>query len=827
MMETGWTGSIFCPHHFEHTGKVRETVKTKQLLCGVLAAAVLFTGCGAQPGTSGGSSAQGDGTPMQAKGRFVENDITPPGAAGCTLVSLTARPDGGLDYIALRPAETPGQYTYTHFYSADSGKEWTENTMDWQESFGEKRQIEKVTVIPEGEYFVMLTEQTEDGMGAVAYARVAADGTAVPVQPEGLSAQGGLVAADAQVLPGGRLLLTSFGGDFAAVQNGAAGEDAGAQAASSGTQDAAGETDDAEAADGTEQSGDDMGVFSAEDTATTAVYDMATGKKLYEIPNWMGGLTACNGTTLFVYGYEGGTAAYDLETGHMQTEAASAAGGEDYPSSLAADADGNLYLLSEKGVRRAVPGGTLAETVMEGSMYTFGSPLAAVRGFTALPGNTFALAVQTEEGGRVLHYVFDETVSAVPDKEVRVYALNDSPTVRAAITNFQQENPDVRVNFEVGTSGGASAEDALRTLNTELVAGKGPDVLILDGMPLQSFIDKGVLAELSQVISADGLIPQVVDPMRTDGKLYAVPTRFTVPVLMGKPETLEGLDSLEALAAAVQDGPEALAASGDINDIFKAVPEEQRPLLSFTTLRELFDQLYSVSAPAVVRDGTLNEAALRELFSVMQAVSDRYGLGKKANDGGIAFMVTSNASTGLGMSADVPQGVMEYSYGRANAALFTLKDVLGAYMSDDGQAALTPAPGMEQGVYTPRVLAGITAQSAQQELAAQFIQALLAPGVQNYSLGEGLPVLRSGLEKQVAYVQELYAERGQTIGTDVPRVDWTALLSGLKTPVRDDSTVAEKLYAQAEALCKGEKTMDEAVTGAKTELATYLAEKRA
>ena len=100
MMETGWTGSIFSPHHFEHTGKVRETVKIKQLLCGVLAAAVLFTGCGAQPGTSGGSSAQGDGTPMQAKGRFVENDITPPGAAGCTPVSLTARPDGGLDYIA-------------------------------------------------------------------------------------------------------------------------------------------------------------------------------------------------------------------------------------------------------------------------------------------------------------------------------------------------------------------------------------------------------------------------------------------------------------------------------------------------------------------------------------------------------------------------------------------------------------------------------------------------------------------------------------------------------------------------------------------------------
>ena len=64
-------------------------MKIKQLLCGVLAAAVLFTGCGAQPGTSGGSSAQGDGTPMQAKGRFVENDH-PAGRGGL----YPGEPDG-------------------------------------------------------------------------------------------------------------------------------------------------------------------------------------------------------------------------------------------------------------------------------------------------------------------------------------------------------------------------------------------------------------------------------------------------------------------------------------------------------------------------------------------------------------------------------------------------------------------------------------------------------------------------------------------------------------------------------------------------------------
>ena len=187
----------------------------------------------------------------------------------------------------------------------------------------------------------------------------------------------------------------------------------------------------------------------------------------------------------------------------------------------------------------------------------------------------------------------------------------------------------------------------------------------------------------------------------------------------------------------------------------------------------------------MVRDGTLNEAALRELFSVMQAVSDRYGLGEKANDGGIAFMVTSNASTGLGMSADVPQGVMEYSYGRANAALFTLKDVLGAYMSDDGQAALTPAPGMEQGVYTPRVLAGITAQSAQQEAGCTVHTGAARARRARLFVGRGLRCCAPAW-KQVAYVQGSIQENAASSKLDV-RV-------GLDTAVEAEDTRAGRQH---------------------------------
>ena len=48
-------------------------------------------------------------------------------------------------------------------------------------------------------------------------------------------------------------------------------------------------------------------------------------------------------------------------------------------------------------------------------------------------------------------------------------------------------------SLEIGTSGedSVTVSDALRTLNTDIMAGKGPDILILDGMPVENYIQKG------------------------------------------------------------------------------------------------------------------------------------------------------------------------------------------------------------------------------------------------------------------------------------------------------------------------------------------------
>lgn len=82
---------------------------------------------------------------------------------------------------------------------------------------------------------------------------------------------------------------------------------------------------------------------------------------------------------------------------------------------------------------------------------------------------------------------------------------------------------------------GLTAEDAVKALNTEIMAGKGPDVLCLDGLPLDSYLSKGMLADLSDTLKAaeekEEFFNNITRAFEKDGKIYAIPTRFRTPFL--------------------------------------------------------------------------------------------------------------------------------------------------------------------------------------------------------------------------------------------------------------------------------------------------------
>ena len=134
-----------------------------------------------------------------------------------------------------------------------------------------------------------------------------------------------------------------------------------------------------------------------------------------------------------------------------------------------------------------------------------------------------------------------ENVKKNDKSALTVYMLEDNDNIWDSVGKFSIANPDYNVKVEVGISeeDSVTRTDAIKKLNTELMAGEGPDVIFLDGLPIESYIQKGILADLSEPLetleeNGEMLFENVASAYEREGKTYAVPTFFSVPVAVGE-----------------------------------------------------------------------------------------------------------------------------------------------------------------------------------------------------------------------------------------------------------------------------------------------------
>lgn len=802
------------------------TQKRNKIISALLCAALLFTGAGcSQAPASGGSQSAGlaaTGTPQGAMGRWVEEKIDL-GKPYQLLTAPNELADGTLRLYARdvmdESATSPQNMPIYQIDSTDGGVTWQETPTTVNET--ECNLISDIAMSPNGGVLLLgllIGEERSNQQFGVYY--TAPGGTPQPIlfdgaspllqtdetHPEGFSS----MSTGAKPLFEGQPQINSFG--FLS--------DTLAYACITPTFDTETQT----------ESGIDV----------TILFDPTTGNILSKVDAGKGyssGSLGCVGAYsggLMHTTYDSESAArtfYSVDTSGNSTLRIEGLSVGNSTQTAFADEQGNYYFINNSGIYRIAVGGTLAELVVDSTGFAFSSENSIVwdQCFTYTSDGSFYVALMPSNSmeSTLYHYRFDKTLPSVNEKSIQVWSLRDNATLRAGIVMFNQANSDITVIYNVGMPSdaeGLNPEDVLRALNTQILAGTGPDVLVLDDIDASAYASKGLLSDLSAQVDGNALVPFVKNVYYKPGETFVLPARFSVPVLVGPTEKMDAITSLNALRDAVLACAPRPVMDGASDNYYTPLPDDEMYALGFYSVAQLTQFALQTSASALLKDGKVDTAALTQLLGFIEAV------GKHSSMGEYPPSFASNGAVGGGGEAcEWLDGGYEFSF-TGNAVYAWDLMHTPSYLANIRQEShdtqetralkATVQPGLVPGAYVPRTMLAVSAGSKQQETALTFVKTMLNTEVQQGFYQDGMPVLQAELDASIARNCEPKWLKKSKMETQP-----VAFFENLQTPVVIDTQVQQSVADHAQMLVAGTETLEQAVAGVEQELALYLAER--
>ena len=516
-----------------------------------------------------------------------------------------------------------------------------------------------------------------------------------------------------------------------------------------------------------------------------------------------------------------GFLAYDMETGKELETIPYQTGDSDAEGSLAAGEGDDIYLCNAAGIHHMALGGTMWETIVDGSLNSLSLPGIRISKMCVGKNNDFFVWYEKDENPVLAHYVYDPDTISVPTSTLTVYGLDLSEKylIRQGAIRFQMENPDIRVEVIDGRKQmeGMMDADIIRSLNEELLTGAGADVLVLDGLPGKSYIEKGILEDMSELLAPFTESGEIYRNLtghfrRSDGSVYEVPVRVLFPVVYGEAGATASLSSLQAYLE-YQESPGAGSISG------KTVYENILRRLAFLYDQELWDD-----------DGKLKEEELTDLLEAAMRTGEHSGarvLYPEDEDNGAGKWYNLVAENGfttpdhLGIMAGDNQASLELPREMAEMSLSF------AVMREKGY----PLQSVNHTFY-PEERVAINRNSRQKETAERFVTFLLSEQIQGEDVEDGFPVTRAGVERwkqrQIVMSYGTGNWEGLMIYGDYPTESERKLLldmiPDLDNPVVPDPTVLSIMAEESEGYFSGTQDLPAAVKAIISKVTLYRAE---
>ncbi|MDE7310422.1 MAG: extracellular solute-binding protein [Eubacterium sp.] len=320
-----------------------------------------------------------------------------------------------------------------------------------------------------------------------------------------------------------------------------------------------------------------------------------------------------------------------------------------------------------------------------------------------------------KEGFSLKYFEYSTDIPKI-DTTLTIWGLEENASIKSTLAEFRKDHPTVRVVYEIAsdTSGVQTADDIIRQFNADLFAGNGPDLILLDGLHMDTYIERELLYDMGKALAdtKPDLLPGVQALLEENS--YAVPLRATLPLVIAPQEMLS--DSLHDF---LEKG------SGK-------QPVEMTAENIFGVCYDFFDEGFALNKSGVTKD------EITTFLELCKKASENWKLTSTPKTAFQYDAADNYRNSVMDLAWEEADFTFSYAFG-LNQFCFMLDSI--DQLSSRGVNYHTAGNG-----FLPQGILAVNAQSTNQKLAVKFVKKALSQKQQEADLSNGFPVHTKALD---------------------------------------------------------------------------------
>lgn len=395
-------------------------------------------------------------------------------------------------------------------------------------------------------------------------------------------------------------------------------------------------------------------------------------------------------------------------------------------------------------------------------------------------------------------------------KEINVFMLQPDVPLEGFLDSYRGTEGDMTANVQMGVSNpDMSVGDVLKNLNTKLMGNDGSDVIILDDINPEGYIESGRFADLSDILKANKDIPKAIGQSGAykDG-VYYLPLSISFIADNKTPRANIDFTSMDIFIKSVQS-------SG-----FKTGYFENLAAVWYRTEIE----------PKIEKEGRINEEDLKEYYENFRLLTKLTAKPQIVPDTGVfrASLAVHNLMVNplhefIGIRAGKYNVARDYI-----TDMDTLQEL--CFMSEEGTVETQFAEADGKILYIPRCIIAVNENGKNKKAALEMVEYLISEeGQREMASADYIPVNKKVFKEEMEQSGEsnVYGEYGHYMIPPFSQNSTEKILNAYenaKYQSHTDAYLMEIIMSGARDYINGEDTLDGTAEKAINKVNIYLAE---